>query len=430
MQNFILDFILPEIAWQMERNNEFYLRVQEIRKIIEPILTETDDISVCGEFGREIFTKYRSGASAKMYTYKIAKKILERLGDDITEVTESIINCCVFALGIMQESNGKYGFVHQHIRDYFAAVKNINTIRLSVYHYEENEKELALECINKIFKDEPVNYTVRRFMGEYLGEHRNKPYFANEKWNYGVPSEKCDQSLLKRVLDVYRGYFDGECGYGVYSVIQILKEIRQDLSGSVFSELDLSSVSFNGTITDDTGIPINVNESLMTKECFFCCGHNGFLHWAGYSPDGKYIISASEDYTAIISDALTGVTVSKLKGDSGGVRSANFSFDGKLVVTSSFDGTVIIWNVKKPREPLVINTLDCHIGCVDYVSFGFDTKHILTSSLQYPYVFVWNTEDLQNCFIEKKLIFQTQILLRYSIVLQKLNLNLIRFLVI
>lgn len=248
MQNFILDFILPEIAWQMERNNEFYLRVREIRKIIEPILTETDDISVCGEFGREIFTKYRSGASAKMYTYKIAKKIIERLGDDIEEVTESIINCCVFALGIMQESNGKYGFVHQHIRDYFAAVKNINTIRLSVYLYEENEKELALECINKIFKDEPVNYTVRRFMGEYLGEHRNKPYFANEKWNYGVPSEKCDQSLLKRVLDVYRGYFDGECGYGVYSVIQILKEIRQDLSGSVFSELDLSSVSFNGTI--------------------------------------------------------------------------------------------------------------------------------------------------------------------------------------
>lgn len=116
MQSFILDFILPEIAWHMERNNEFYLRTREIRKIIEPILTDTDELSVCGEFGREIFSKYRNGASAKMHIYKVAKRILERLGDDTTEVTESIINCCVFALGIIQESNGKYGFVHQHTK--------------------------------------------------------------------------------------------------------------------------------------------------------------------------------------------------------------------------------------------------------------------------------------------------------------------------
>lgn len=265
MQNFILDFILPEIAWHMERNNDFYLRVREIKRIIEPILNDTDDLSVCGEFGREVFSKYRNGASAKMHTYKVAKRILERLGDDITEVTESIVNCCVFALGVLQESNGKYGFVHQHIRDYFAALKNINTIRLSVYLYEEDEKKLALECMNRVFKDEPVNYTVRRFMGEYLGEHRNRPYHANGKWNYGVPEEECDRNLIDRTFNVFRGYCNDEIGYGIHMLFSVLKVNRYDLSGCNFSDLDFKNVFLGNAIFGRNDLPALFKKSIVDE---------------------------------------------------------------------------------------------------------------------------------------------------------------------
>ena len=265
MQNFILDFILPEIAWSMERNNEFYIRIRDIRKIIEPVLMDTDDLSVCGEFGRELFSKYRNGASAKMHTHKVAKKIFERFGNDMTAVTENIVNCCVFAFGIMQESNSKYGFVHQHIRDYFAAVKNINTLRLSVYLYEEDEKELAFECMNKTFKDESIGHTVRRFIGEYLGEHKNKSYYRNEKWFSGVPDEKCDRSIIKRSLDIYRGYFDDAVGYGVYSLVCILKDVRQDLFGSDFSNLELIGCEFEGYSCNEC----NFRNSVFSPSSFF-----------------------------------------------------------------------------------------------------------------------------------------------------------------
>lgn len=295
MQNFILDFILPEIAWFLERNGEFYLSVRSIRKIVEPILVDTDDLAFCGEFGREIFSKYRNGASAKMHTYKVAKRIFERLGDDITEVAESIVNCCVFAFGIMQESNGKYGFIHQHIRDYFAALKTINTIRLAVYLYEEDEKELALECMNKAFKDEPVNYTVRRFMGEYLGEHRNKPYYANEKWNYGVPTEKCDRNLIKRTLDIYRGYFDGETGYGIYSLIQILKEIRCDLSGEVFSRLDLTNCNFNGFVLGNNMFGAVFEKALIQYENFMQEKHSSVIVDIFVDEQKEYLVTLSTD---------------------------------------------------------------------------------------------------------------------------------------
>ena len=291
MQNFILDFILPEIAWSLECNGEFYLSVRSIRKIVEPILVDTDDLAFCGEFGRDIFSKYRNGASAKMHTYKVAKKILERLGDDITEVTESIINCCVFALGIMQESNGKYGFVHQHIRDYFAALKNINTIRLSVYLYEEGEKELALECMNKAFKDKPVNYTVRRFMGEYLGEHRNKPFYADGKWNYGVPADKHDRNLIERALDIFRGCFSSEMGYGIYSIITIVTEIRKDLSGCDFNSLDLSLNNFYNKYLSHGNLRATFKNCIILGKNILPKGHSAPISTICFNPNQKEMLS-------------------------------------------------------------------------------------------------------------------------------------------
>lgn len=384
MQNFILDFISPEIAWQMERNNEFYLRVREIRKIIEPILTETDDISVCGEFGKEVFTKYRSGASAKMHTYKIAKKILERLGNDITEVAESIINCCVFALGIMQESNGKYGFVHQHIRDYFAAVKNINAIRLSVYLYEENEKELALECMNKTFKDEPVNYTVRRFMGEYLGEHRNKPYYANEKWNYGVPSEKCDRNLLERVLDIYRGSFDENIGYALHSIVKIFYESRGKLAGVDFSHLDLSDCNLNATGLGILGLTTNVNAATIKKENIFHSGHLSAVETLSFSEDGEFVLSAGHDGYVKIWKIKSGSLISNFY-HKGLVLGACFFNEQKYVLTVCKDEknifepsliSIYLWNTQT-------NTIEKETKIDSYansVKFSNDGQYLLLST--------------------------------------------------
>lgn len=388
MQNFILDFILPEIAWSLERNGEFYLSVRSIRKIVEPILTDTDDLAVCGEFGREIFSKYRNGASAKMHTYKVAKKIFERLGDDITEVTESIINCCVFALGVMQESNGKYGFVHQHIRDYFAALKNINTIRLSVYLYEENEKELALECMNKAFKDEPVNYTIRRFMGEYLGEHLNKPYYANDKWNYGVPAEKCDRNLIRRTLDIYRGYFNGEVGYGIYSLIQILKEIRDDLMGADLSRLDLKLCALNGHKLGEKGLVANFAGTIIERDVFFPNGHTDSILSMRFSLDGNFLLTTSKDRTAKLWDLKTGKCLRTFVGHEKAVNSGEFSIDEKCIVTASDDGKAIVWDVQTGE---ILHSFCGHCGALSSAYFSEDYRYVITVVL-FRFIEIWETE--------------------------------------
>lgn len=249
MQNFILDFILPRLAYKMEKMGVFYLRADVIQKEIEHVLKSKDETDICGTYGKEFFTKYRKAPSAKNHTNQVAKEILRKLGDDIEEVAESIIDCCVLSFGILQETGGEYGFTHQHIRDYFAAIENINMLQLACYIYENGKADVALKCLQP-FGEKPVHLTVRKFIGEVLGEHRNKPYFENEKWHYAVPKEPCacDRNLLKRVLNVYRNLLEGECGYSLHSIISILREVREDLSGEDLSYLDLSRCSIYGLV--------------------------------------------------------------------------------------------------------------------------------------------------------------------------------------
>lgn len=265
IQNFILDFILPRLAYKMEKMGVFYLRADVIQKEIEPVLKSKDETDICGTYGKEFFTKYRKAPSAKNHTNQVAKEILKKLGDDIEEVAESIIDCCVLSFGILQETGGEYGFTHQHIRDYFAAIQNINMLQLACYIYENGRVDVALKCLQP-FGEKPVHLTVRKFIGEFLGEHRNKPYFENEKWHYTVPKEPCDRNLLKRVLNVYRNLLEGECGYSLHSIISILREVREDLSGEDLSYLDLSRCSMNGLILGNCDFGASLKGTILNLD--------------------------------------------------------------------------------------------------------------------------------------------------------------------
>ena len=70
---------------------------------------------------------------------------------------------------------------------------------------------------------------------------------------------------------------------------------------------------------------------------------------AAFSPDGKRIVAGYSGGMTRVWDVATGLPLTQLAGNAGGVISAKFSSDGSKVVTASEDGTIRVWYAQ-PRE--------------------------------------------------------------------------------
>ncbi len=72
-------------------------------------------------------------------------------------------------------------------------------------------------------------------------------------------------------------------------------------------------------------------------------GHSGSVRALVWSPDGKRIVSGSDDTTAQVWDATTGSNLITYRGHSNVVRAVACSPDGKRIVSGSDDKTVQVW---------------------------------------------------------------------------------------
>ena len=68
--------------------------------------------------------------------------------------------------------------------------------------------------------------------------------------------------------------------------------------------------------------------------------HDGRVRTVRFSPDGRRLVTASDDKLARLWDAATGRLVGQAMRHEGGVVCALFSPDGTRVATASFDHTV------------------------------------------------------------------------------------------
>lgn len=300
---FIVDFLLPYIGWNMEYIEYFNLEESYLESLIEEFLQNEDHILWSME--AEPFEFYRR----RHIRINDIRKELKELP------YEKILECITEGLGIIYVNcEGEGAFVHQHFRDYFAAVYEIQTLRmayaLSNIYEKKNNKQVLEKCRELLseINENIWSETKCLFVGEIAGESRNRPYYKDGVWTKGAVVLE-EQRFLSQALKTFR-ITELLPIEGLYNLIETMKLTRKDLSGANFSRLDLRGCRFNGAIcshrTSEQLLAADFHGSRISDETFCVSGHNGMVLQMQLSFDGENLFTLGEDGLLILWDSRTG----------------------------------------------------------------------------------------------------------------------------
>jgi WD40 repeat protein/serine/threonine protein kinase len=100
-----------------------------------------------------------------------------------------------------------------------------------------------------------------------------------------------------------------------------------------------------------------------------------------YSPDGRYLFTAGPAFAGsegYLWDVATGEKVQMFVGHSRDINSVAFSPDGQFIVTGSDDTTAIMWNVETGEQ---VKTFIGHTVRIWAVNFTRDGRYLLTGAM-------------------------------------------------
>ena len=139
--------------------------------------------------------------------------------------------------------------------------------------------------------------------------------------------------------------------------------------------------------------------NFQTRECLATLkGHTDRVNSVGFSADGNYLASGSEDSTVKIWNAKTFECLKTLEFDNQDIECVCFSNDGKYLATATGgdsdgddDNVVKIWNAQTFE---CLTTLKGHTDNVSSVAFSPDGKYLVSGSHDTT-VKIWDLENFK-----------------------------------
>ena len=117
-------------------------------------------------------------------------------------------------------------------------------------------------------------------------------------------------------------------------------------------------------------------EALSSHLRLILYGHTDVINDVAYSPDGRYILTASRDKTVKVWHVATGKMLLTIHGHTDAVSSAEYSPDGRSILTVGYDNTVKVWDAVIGEERLTLT----HTDSVTHAEFSPGGKNIVTVS--------------------------------------------------
>ena len=119
---------------------------------------------------------------------------------------------------------------------------------------------------------------------------------------------------------------------------------------------------------------------------YVCQGHSSRITSVAWSPNGKYLASASYDKSVQIWDATNGKNLATYRGHTGRVNAIAWSPDSSLLASASDDLTVRIW---KPDSLQTEYIFTRHSGPVNALTWSPD-GHFIASAGEDVDVLIWD----------------------------------------
>ncbi|KAJ4855762.1 WD domain, g-beta repeat domain-containing protein [Trichoderma breve] len=116
-------------------------------------------------------------------------------------------------------------------------------------------------------------------------------------------------------------------------------------------------------------------------------GHDEGINAICFTPDSRWLASASHDRTVKLWDIETGLCTATFKGHSQSVTAVNFAPDNWQLASASHDSTIKLWDTTISRSP---STTDIHSHKVTAISFTPDGRQLASASDDHT-VKLWDT---------------------------------------
>jgi katanin p80 WD40 repeat-containing subunit B1 len=130
---------------------------------------------------------------------------------------------------------------------------------------------------------------------------------------------------------------------------------------------------------------------LRRKGCIYNYpGHSGAINSLKFSPDSKWVASASDDGLVKIWDLKAGRLLTDLKGHTGPVNSLEFHPNEFLLASGSSDRTVRFWDLEKMEN---VSTSPAVAGPIKETMFDPSGKCLFAASSDYLHSMRWEPSE-------------------------------------
>ncbi|MGH7599306.1 MAG: protein kinase domain-containing protein [bacterium] len=323
------------------------------------------------------------------------------LPSELQIVGEQLQSKRIFTLQEYRRTGGKEPLVHGYLEDVIQSSGEQETAKLllrSLISEENTRLTLPLAEITK--RAQRSEHTVERILNLFVLSRLIREIQEEEPWRYELMHEYLIEKINQitgKVMDatqranrLFRQYLSS---YVVdkrtripLSKLWFIRRYAEIAQGERKRELLRKSWRSGLLQAGALGMLLLIGATLTAAALSvreewngmrLSDGHAGAVLQAVFSPDGKRLVSVSEDSTVIVWDFNRRERLATFDDHQGPVNSVAFSPDGKWFATVSSDQTVIVWDAVRLEKEAVLSE---HHAVVTSVAFSPDGRFLISAS--------------------------------------------------